>query len=236
MSSAQHTRPPPSRPFRHMAQEVARVAAGERQRRLTVVRLARVRPRAQVVDGAAVVVAVGGVPRVPVALVPHELHRLPVHRHGHRPRVERHRLELLGRAEPVGHGLVHAEAAHAVLRQGVLEPGRVCALRQPEPSAPAAEAAPVRRDAGAQLEPEAGVGGQQRQHGMRGRRGPELHTLEGAERPEEIAAAPLEALGGALVVARRAAHLRREHGLASASSPTESSACTCARTSRRKRR
>ena len=51
---------------------------------------------------------------------------------------------------------------------------------------------------------------------MGGRRGPELHPVEGAEGAEEIAAAPLEALGGPLVVARRAAHLRREHGLAAA--------------------
>ena len=43
--------------------------------------------------------------------------------------------------------------------------------------------------------------------------------LEGAERAEEIAAAPLEALGGALVVARGAAHLGGERGLAAALEP-----------------
>ena len=42
---------------------------------------------------------------------------------------------------------------------------------------------------------------------------------QSAERPEEIAVAPLEALGGALVVARRAAHLGSERGLAAALEP-----------------
>ena len=64
--------------------EVARVLARERERGRVVVGAAAVGPRLEVVDGAAVVVAVGAVGGVAGRVVPDELDRRPVDRHGHR--------------------------------------------------------------------------------------------------------------------------------------------------------
>ena len=52
-----------------------------------VVGAAAVVPRLEVVEGAAVVVAVGAVSRVAARVVPHQLHRRPVDRHRHRARL-----------------------------------------------------------------------------------------------------------------------------------------------------
>ena len=95
---------------------------------------------------------------------------------------------------------------HAGLLEQRVEPRRVPALRQPEAAVPVPEALAVRGDAGADLEPRAGGGGQQRQHGVGGRRGP-AHVR--GERADEVAPARLEALGRARVQIRRALELAR---------------------------
>jgi hypothetical protein len=68
---------------------------------------------------------------------------------------------------------------------------------------------PVRLDAGAELEAHAGVGGQQRQHGVRRRGGPGGVT---AQRPEHVAAERVERLERALVVQCRPRDLRGQLG------------------------
>ena len=162
VSSAQQTSPGRPRSARvgveprdHPRHEVARVLARELQRVLVVVRLAAVVPRPQVVQGAPVVVAVAaratGSPPLPQT-------RLTVS-------------QSIGTAtgpgsvatgsswssEPCPSASVWStqKHAHAVLGEVALEPGLVGALGQPEAAAPAlAEAALVRGDAGAHLQPQ----------------------------------------------------------------------------------
>ena len=179
VSSAQQSSPPPATRSDRTLDEVARVLAGQRERRLAVVRPAGVVPRPEVVHGAAVVVAVGVVDRVAVAVVPDQLDRLPVDRHGHRPGLGGDRAEVVEALDP---RLVDAERAHAVVGEVALEPGRVRALRQPEAAAPVAEAAHVGRPAGGQLQAQAGVGGQHRQQRVGRARRPQLDALEVGER------------------------------------------------------
>ena len=197
---------------------------------------ARVVPRAQVVHGAAVVVAVVGMHGVAAAVVPHQLHRLPVDRHGHRARGGEHGLELVGRAVAQRRRLVHAERPHAVVAQVALQARGIGALRQPQPAAPAAEAALVGRDAGGQLQAQPGVAGQQRKHGVRGGGGPQLHVAGIAEpRP-----APPSHRGRPPARPARARSRPPPARTSAASSgspvrvsPASSSACTSLRVSRR---
>jgi hypothetical protein len=168
-------------------------------------------------DGATVVVAVARIGRVAAALAPDELDRLPVDRHRDRARRGGDGLELLVRAVAERRRLIDAEGTHPVWAKPVLEPGDVGALRQPQPTVPAAEAAPVPRDAGRDLEIEPGVGRQQRQHGMGGGGGPELDRAAArgvAEAPEQVAARRLDRVRGARVVRCRAANLSRQPVLA----------------------
>ncbi len=97
-----------------------------------------------------------------------------------------------------------------------LEPGLVGALGQPEAPAPLAEPALVPGCAGGELQTHARVGGEHRQHGVRGRGGPELHALERGEGAEQVPPALLEALAGPHVVAGRSTHLGGQLRLAPA--------------------
>ena len=79
-------------------------------------------------------------------------------------------------------GEVDARRAHAGRREQGVEPRRVGALRQPQATAPAgAEAGAVGVDAGPQLQAHPGVGGQQRQDGVRRRGGPRGVAAERGE-------------------------------------------------------
>ena len=142
---------------------------------------------------------------VAVLVVPDELHRLPVDRHRHRPGVGGHRQQVV---EAVTLVWSTQKARTPCVGELALEPRHVRALGQPEASAPVAEALQVRRRPGRELEPQAGVGGDQRKQRVRGGGGPELHSLERAERADEVAPALLECPFRAGVVARGAAHLR----------------------------
>ena len=147
---------------------------------------------------------------------PDQLDRLPVDRHGHRPRLGGHRRELVERAEPERIGLVHAEAARAVPCQLALEARLVAALGQPEAPAPALEAPLVGGRPHADLQPPPAVRGQQRQQRVGGRARPQLHALERAEGADQVPAQRLERRLGARVVARRAAQLGGQQRLAGA--------------------
>ena len=75
------------------------------------------------------------------------------------------------RARPEHVGPVDDRHARARLLELVVEPPRVRALGQPQPTRPVAEALAVRLDAGAQLQPQAVGRREKGQHGMRrGRR------------------------------------------------------------------
>ncbi len=82
----------------------------------------------------------------------------------------------------------------AGLLQQRVQPGRVRALGQPQSARPALpEACPVGLDPRAELEAHAGLGGQQRQHGVGGCRRP---GGEGRQSAEQIAAQGLQHVGG----------------------------------------
>ena len=205
VSSAQQSSPPSATRARGALHEVARVLAGERQRGLAVVGAAGVVPGLEVVDGAAVVVAVGAVRRGSRRGRSRPA-RPSASRSARPPGPPRWPPAAGGRSRRT-RGLVDAEGPHAVVGEVALQARRVGALRQPEAAAPLAEAAQVRGGAGGQLQPQPGVGGEHRQQRVGRARGPQLHPVERGERAEQVAAAALEGLLGELVVARRAAHL-----------------------------
>ena len=166
---------------------------------------------------AAVVVAIGGVPRGTVALVPHELHRLPVHRNGHRPRVEgppapscsgapspwaavwstqKRRTPCSTRASSSPGAYAHSGSQSPPLQPPKRR--RCDAIPVPSWSPRPASVASSGSTAWVADEVQSST------------------PLERAEGAEEIAAAPGEALGGALVVARRSTHLGGQLRLAPA--------------------
>ena len=215
VSSAQTARPPPGRPAPSRLQalagagdEVRGVLPGERERALVVVGLAVVAPRRVVVDGVVVVVAVDAGGRVAV-VAPDERHRRAVDRHERHALLADERAQVLARAEPEAVGQLDAGGVHPRVGERRGQPRGVGALGQPEAAAPALapEARAVSLDAGLDLRAHAGVGGEQRQHGVRGRGGP-LRVRR--ERPQQVAAAAGEALERPLVVAPRAFDLARE--------------------------
>jgi len=150
--------------------------------------------------------------------IPDQRDQVPVDRHRHGPGRGGDRLELVERRQPERVRLVDAEGPHAVLGQLTLQPLAVRALGEPEAAGPAVpEAALVRAHAGADLQPQPGVGGQQREHCVGGRARPELHRAAQAEVAECGQEAAIELHEGAIslpVVARRAAHLGRQRVLA----------------------
>src|SRR5207302_7419559 len=139
--------------LRNALHEPARVAPREHERLPVPVRAPAVVPGPQVVDGPAVVVAVQRVGRIALR-VPYQADQLPVHRDGYRAGAGRDRLELVEGAEAERVGLVDAERAHAVLGQLALEPRAVAALGEPEAAPEGPEAALVRADPGADLDPQ----------------------------------------------------------------------------------
>ena len=108
-------------------------------------------------------------------------------------------------------GQIDARGVHALLFQHDVQPRVVRALRQPEAARPSARAQPVRLDAGAHLQPHAGVRGQQRQHGVRRGRGP---ARKRRQRAEQVATQPLEALQRALVLLAAALDRLRDRAVA----------------------
>ena len=170
----------------------------------------------------AVVVAIGRVPRVAALVVPHQLHDRPVDRQSHHPRRREHRLELLGRAVSKRGGGVHADGPHAVLGELALQSRVVGALGQPEAAAEASEAPLVRRHAGGHLEPQARVARQQREDGVGGRRGPQLHrapSRQPRQRRHQLAPPGIECDRGALVIPPGTPYLCRQSSFASALEP-----------------
>ena len=85
------------------------------------------------------------------------------------------------------------------------------ALRQPEASAPGAEALAVRCDPHVELQARQLVAGDEREDGVGRSRRPRSVRREGGE---QVAATPLELLGGPLVFAPGGVDLRRERRLA----------------------
>ena len=195
-----------------MGDELARVLAGARERPLAVVRAAADREGTQTVHGRRVVVAIDRIGRI-ARLVPDERDCLPVDRHRDRPGRRRTRLEL---GEWVGRGrLVDAEGPHACRLELLVEPRPVCAFRQPHSPGPGAESRAVRSDPGRKLELRALLGCEQREHGVRGGRRPQLDracALKRREGAQHVAIAPLELRRRPLVVPRRGA--KRVGGLA----------------------
>ena len=184
-----HAQPAVGHPHGDAGDEVRSVARGLLGRARRVVDRAVVGPRVVVARGAVVVVAVGGVRRV-AARRPHEVHRRAIDGHEQRPglRGQRAQVARIARAEDVGE--VDARRVHAGLFQQPVQPRRVGALGQPEAAVPAvAEAPAVRLDPGAHLQAHAGVGGQQRQDGVRRAAGP---RRERRERGQEVLRQPLQ--------------------------------------------
>ena len=178
--------------------EVGGVAAGEGERGVVVVGAPVVAPRVVVVDGVVVVVAVGAAGGV-ARIAPHELDRRAVDRHEREPGVAEPWPQVLVGARAEAGGELHARAPRPRLTQDRRKPGRVGALGQPEAAGPRlAEARPVRGHAAVHLHPRPGIGGEQRQYRMRRRGGP---LRVGREAREQVAAARLQALERALVVA-----------------------------------
>src|SRR3954454_8234284 len=130
----------------------------EPKRRLVFVRSTAVVPGLEVVDGAAVVVAVGVVAGRAVR-GPDQRVALPVDRQCHWPRLGGHGLEGIEGTEAARVRLVDAEAARAELRELALGAGRLSALGQPEAAAPAAEAPLVRFHSSRDLQLAAGLCG-----------------------------------------------------------------------------
>ena len=162
------------------------------------------------------VIAVGAVDRIAALAVPDQLDGLPVDRQGARAGLGRDRHQVV----EIGHArLVDAERAHAVVGEVALEPGRVSALRYPEATAPGAEARDVRANAGGELQAQAGVRGEQRQHGVRGGRRPQLDAVERAERAEQVPVVRLEGPLGERVVAGGTPDLGGQRPVAAAFEP-----------------
>ena len=131
-------------------------------------------------------------------------------------------------AEHVGE--IEADSVHAGLLQQRVEPRRVPALRQPEAAVPVPEALAVRGDAGADLEPHAGGGGEHRQHGVGGRRRP---APCGANAPTR--SRPRASKRSAARV-YRAAERSSSRATPGSSAAAMSRRCVSGRTSRRKAR
>ena len=96
-----------------------------------------------------------------------------VDRDEHGARARRQRLQVRAGAAAQDVGEIDAGGVDARRGEQRVEPGRVGALGQPQPPVPPPEAVAVRRDPRVELEPQATVGGQQRQDrvGRRGRPG-----------------------------------------------------------------
>ena len=186
----------------HAPGEVVGVGAQLRARPLGVVRAAVHRPRQVAPRRVRVRVEVRPGGRV-AGRAPDEVDDRAVDRRQHRAV---RRAQGRQRVDPVV-GEVDAGHAHARLRQPLVQPRRVRALRQPQAAVPVTEARPVRRDPRLELEADPGVGGQQRQHRVGGRRRP-AHVR--GERGHEVAAARLEVLGGRAVAGGGAVELRRD--------------------------
>ena len=181
MSSAQTHRPPSATRAATRATKSAASARRLLGRARRVVDRAVVGPRVVVARGAVVVVAVGGVRRV-AARRPHEVDRRPVDRHEQRPRLGGQRAQVAGVAGAEDVGEVDARRVHAGLLQHACSHG-ACAHSgsQKPPCQPSPKRARCDVDAGADLQAQAGVGGQQRQDRVRRRAGPRRERREGGQ-------------------------------------------------------
>ncbi len=178
--------------------EVRGVLARASQRQLVIVGGAVVAPGVVVVDGVAMVVAVGAVGGI-AGIAPDERDRGAVDSEQRDAGLGHERLQVLARAEAVARSELHAGAPHAGGGEDRLQARSVGALGQPEPSVPAGrpaagrpvlesltvplEAVQVRGDPRLHLQARTDVGREQRQHGV-GRRGRPAQMRR--ERPQQV--------------------------------------------------